>query len=683
MLALAAPGAQAASEGPAPLRLLGDEHPRAFFFRQAEGVAAQQRGYEPWEQTFGRLMGVMGKVLDEEVPGRSRGLATFVRFKREHPEQAVLLHLNGNARDPRYEGQRFFAGHWLYYNGAIVRDEVRAETGETILHVSDATLFEVGGGRYRNSNDDVGLCELDAQGRPDWNRSEQVQLLAIDPAAKTIRVRRGAFGTMPRAFTAGRAYAAAHAVEGPWGADSHLLWNYNYATTCPRDAQGRNAADVYVQHLAELFGRGGALELFDGLEFDVFFNEPNGTRRPKRGADCDADGRRDNGVVRGVNVYGAGVTEFCRKLRAALGDRKLILADGAFRRDTEQRAIASLNGIESEGWPVLGDFKIDDWSGGLNRHAFWAKFGHPPVLNYANVKFVEAGERPGATQQAAVPFGSVRLAFAGAVFTDSAITFAHRPPSAAGATGIWDELVAGREHRVGWLGRAAGPARFLADAADDIPGSGGHAGADTLRQRCRSADAELAVDAGNVRATAKKNDAAVFTVVVPAISAAGDLVVTFSGRAAPMQGLAPETPRLVFASLWPEGASQPLGAEIMSWVARDEFASRFYFRGVPRGPVELRLRFESAEPVWISRLSVRAAPERVVREFARGIVLANPSDQPQAFALDQLWPGRAWRRLQATAGQDAKTNTGERVGGTLVLPPRDALFLASENPTRP
>jgi hypothetical protein len=665
----------AAEPSRAPLRLLGEDQPRAFFFRQTEGLAAQQRmPYEQWDRSFSTLMGVMGKVLDEEVPGRSRGLATFVRFKRDHPEQAVLLHVNGNSRDPRYEGGRFFAGHWLYYNGATLQDNLPAVAGESTVRVSDPRLFETGGGRYKNANDDIGLCELGADGRPDWSRAEQVQLLAVDRAAGTIRIRRGAFGTAPRAFAAGRAYAAAHAAEGPWGADSHLLWNYNYATTCPRDARGRNAAEVFVAHLAELFTGAGPLATFDGLEFDVLFNEPNGARRPSRGADCDADGRRDNGVIGGVNVYGQGVTEFCRQLRAALGDGKLLLADGAFRRDNEQRATASLNGIESEGWPVLGDFKIDDWSGGLNRHAFWAAFAHRPVLNYANVKFVEAGEAPGNTRQAAVPAGSVRLAFAGAVFTDSAITFSHR--AAGGVATVWDELVAGREQRVGWLGRARGPARHLADAAPDLLGGAAPLRGAALRSRLGSSDATISQEGESIRLSAKQAAAVGFEVRLAGLSTTGgDLCVVVKGRSAAMRGTPPETARMIRVAVAPKNTPKASSAEIMSWLGRDDFASRFYFRTSPAAGADVILQFESSEPVWLSELVVRAAPDRVVREFEHGAVLANPADTPQTFDLGALWPGRAWRRLRATEGQDAQTNNGETVGAQVTLPPRDALFL--------
>jgi hypothetical protein len=97
------------------LRVLSDGYPRVFFFRQVEGMAAR-RGvtYEQWEKTFDRLMGIEGKVLDEEIPERSvRNIEFFTRFKQRHGDKLVLLHFNGNARDPRYESDRFFAGHWI------------------------------------------------------------------------------------------------------------------------------------------------------------------------------------------------------------------------------------------------------------------------------------------------------------------------------------------------------------------------------------------------------------------------------------------------------------------------------------------------------------------------------------------------------------------------------------------
>ena len=100
----------------------------------------------------------------------------FTRFKQQHPDQLVLLHYNGTARDPRDHIARLHAGHWLYYNGATIRGDIPAESGELEIKVDRPELFRTGIGRFRNTNEDIGLCELDSANRPDWSRSEQVQL---------------------------------------------------------------------------------------------------------------------------------------------------------------------------------------------------------------------------------------------------------------------------------------------------------------------------------------------------------------------------------------------------------------------------------------------------------------------------------------------------------------------------
>ena len=123
----------------------------------------------------------------------------------------------------------------------------------------------------------MGLCELTAQGRPDWGRAEQVELLAIDVKHKVIRVRRACFGPPPGPLPPAGPMPRRMSSEGPWGGPtSRLLWLYNYATCCPRDAQGRTCADVLADDLAAHFAPGGDLAAFDGLEFDVLYNQPVG-----------------------------------------------------------------------------------------------------------------------------------------------------------------------------------------------------------------------------------------------------------------------------------------------------------------------------------------------------------------------------------------------------------------------
>ncbi|NOX55052.1 MAG: hypothetical protein GXP27_11575, partial [Planctomycetes bacterium] len=539
---------------PPALRVLQDQYPRAFFFRSAEGMASNRRiTYEQWEATFERLMGIEGKVLDEEVPGRSlRNIDFFTRFKRRHPEQLVLLHYNGNARDPRDAEEQFFAGHWVYFNGARILEDVPAETGETDIRVDRPELFRVNIGRYGDRNDDIGLCRLDEHGRPDWRHAEQVQLIAIDRARKVIRVRRGCYGTKPLAFSAGQAYAAAHVTEGPWGRRSHLLWFYNYSTRCPRDTKGRTCAQVLAAELGRRFGPNGELATFDGIEFDVLHHRVHGGRGV-RVPDCDADGRPDAGFFDGINTYGIGVIEFCRLVRKALGEEKLILADGMSLWN--QRAFGILNGIESEGWPHLSDWEIRDWSGGLNRHVFWRENGRTPVFNYVNHKFVTHGALPGDVRRPPVPFSVHRLVFAAAVMTDSAICYSYAPrPEPGERFGIWDELRMGQENRPGWLGRPLGPPVRMAKRQPDLL-EGQGTSATSLIQRCRGETVRFEVDGAAVKVTTRDPNASELRFRIVGIPTDGsDLFISLAVRAVPQRGYPPEMARVMWL-----GIAQPAG----------------------------------------------------------------------------------------------------------------------------
>ena len=656
--------------------ILGDAYPRAFFFRQAEGTAARLSvSYEDWEETFGRLMGIEGKVLDEEVVGRSvRNIDFFTRFKERHPNQLVLLHFNGNARDPRWESDRFFAGHWVYHNGARITSDIPAREGVMDIAVEDTRLFKVNMGRYRDKNEDIGLCVLDAKGRPDWSQSEQVQLVSVDRENGTIRVRRGCYGTVPRAFSGGRSYAAAHATEGPWGKNNHLMWFYNYSTHCPRDALGRTCSDVLVDHLAELYAPDGPLATFDGLEFDVLHFRCGGGGSG-RGPDCDADGRADGGNHGGVNTYGVGVTEFCRQLRDRLGEDRLILADGMGERN--QRAFGLLNGIESEGWPHLSDHVIQGWSGGLNRHFFWAQNARTPAFNYINHKFRVPSGEPGQPLRAEVPFSTDRLVFAVAAFTDSAVCYSDAPANDPdGRLGIWDELRMGTENHLGWLGRPLGPTRRAAAGQQELLGLGTPRIGASLMTRFRARQAQFSLREGVLKVEARgENEANLWFRLTDIPTDGPDLLVLVSARGAPMQGYPSEVARMMRAGIPGSGGGSLSGVRYMTWVNGEDFESSFYFPSITSRSVDLEFTVEGPEPIWISRIEVYPHPEAMYREFENGLVLANPSPRPYTFDLACLLPGQRFRRLKGSVGQDPLVNDGSPVPGTVTLGSKDALFL--------
>jgi hypothetical protein len=573
-----------AAETPQDLSIFDGNYPRAFFFRSCEG-GPSRRGmtYEKWESDYDRLMGIMGKALDEEVIGREASNPEwFTRFKHDNPRQVVLLHFNGNARDPRHGTGNYFPGHWIYRQAVAITADVPAEAGETVIQVSDTSDFQVLGGRYKTSNDDIALFAITPEGTHDWARCEQVQLVSVGHETKTIRVRRACYGSKPLAFKAGQARAAAHMVEGPWGKGNHIMWYYNFATHCPKDPQGKTCADHLVDDLAAWFGKGGKLEAFDGLEFDVMFHETRG--------DTDGDGLIDNGVIGGVNQYGIGMHDFARNLRSRLGDRRIIQGDGALGTGgiRSQRAMVSLNGIESEGFPNLHDWDFDDWSGGLNRHNFWQANARPPVFNYINHKWNQSiPGKPGEHENPDVPFSRHRLAFAAAQFTDAVLTYAFTPPSDAGnRIAIWDELVGGKSNTPGWLGKPLGPAVRPAAKTPDLLAGIGMPPGDALAKRIGNA----AVANGAVTIT----PAADGTFSIRNITANGnDLLVLLTVSAEPRKSYPSDMPRLLHLEVVSGG--------LQSLMSPDPGHSGMCLRGKTEGPIEdatgTRISFKSGEKI--------------------------------------------------------------------------------------
>lgn len=528
------------------LQILSDDHPKAFFFRAAEAQAADPRiDYEVWASRFCRLMGITGKVLEEEVPGRSiYNPEFFRRFKAAHPEQLVLLHYNGNARDPRFERGPFFAGHWLHYLGATILDNVPAQDGITEIAVSTTDVFRMNTGRYLDKNDDIALCALDDQGRPDWFRCEQVVLESLDAGRGIIRVVRGQYGTQPQAFAAGRAYAAAHVAEGPWGQHSNLMWFYNYATESPRDAGGQQAWEVHAADVARRFQPGGELETFDGIEFDVLFLEHGSGGREK---DMDGDGRPDSGRFDDVSPYALGVWEFTRRIRQQLPG-KLILADGHHPR--HQRSAGILNGIESEGWPDAHDTGLEGWSSGLNRHAYWDAFGHRPAFHYINHKFVAPGDAPGQVVIQEVPFSTHRLVMAAAMFTNAAFCYSYQPPREPGeGIGIWDELAMGTARRVGWLGKPIAPPHRLAKRAPPLMGGTGSGIDGRFLARFAGEDVSHTFQDGTLTLEGAPGTEAI-TFTLGQVPAQGpDLFIMLKSSAAGLPGYPADMPRLAQLTL--------------------------------------------------------------------------------------------------------------------------------------
>ncbi len=709
------------------LEVISGGYPRAFYFRLSEDLARYERlPYELWEKTFIPLGGVQVKALDEEIPGPNDSIIDYCnRLKERHPSKMVLLHFNLHGRDPRFDKTKFFAGHWVYYNGSRVTGNIPAEAGESDILIENTDLFRMDVGLNvnvhgkdlgpKNSPDDIGLCMLDANGRPDWSQSEQVQLISINPENKTIRVRRGCFGTSPRAFPAGRAYAAAHALEGPYdevnridGGDGHvmqdpnvrqhpspechLMWTYNFSTRSPRDNQGRQCVDVLVDEFAGYLGPGGRLASFDGVEFDVAIESfgkllaARASMKGKRQGDLDADGKGDNGIFEGMDSYGQGLFEFYSRLGGRLGKDRLILSDS---NATKLGPFDTLNGMELEGFSRIEKFGV---SAIMNKLRAFRQFGRSPAFSYLNHKEWTNGRK-----WSEVPFKYHRYVMATMVMADAAIThFASIKPDAGELFGTFDELQMGVEHEYGWLGQALGDAVPLASLTENLL----H-GATTaqLLQRLEPVEGtKLSLENGALRLASGKGsielrtkgevsqwpdhpdllphpDLIGFSLDNIALPPSGsDLFVRIRSKG---QGssvaLAQNYRRAARVEIGDEAMKEPM--KTTAFVTQEWFDATYSFSELRGGKKKLQFSAEGVEPVWIERIEVFAHPNVMLREFENGVVLVNMSERPYSFDLEKLTHGKRFRRLRGSSHQDPKTNDGSLVTGPVTLEAHDGLFL--------
>jgi hypothetical protein len=478
------------------------------------------------------------------------------------------------------------------------------------------------------------------------------------------------------AFPAGKAYAAAHVWEGPWGRKSNLMWFYNYATVAPRDTQGRSASDVAIDELVKWYSPDGELGAFDGLEFDVLFfhNRYNADlRNPKsgRGMDVNADGKIDQGMFDGIDAYGLGVLNFCRRLRERFPKDKILMADGMSERN--QRAFHILNGIESEGFPHLRDLTMHDWSGGLNRHFYWRDHARKPIFNYINHKYTKPDPKTRLPVRPKIPFGVHRLSFAAAVFTNSAICYSFPPePQPGEMIGIWDEFRKGTENELGWLGRPTSPVVRLAVQGEDLLAGKGIFISDDFLSQFRDNNLSFTRDGKSVKISNKRTDTEIKFRLIGLTLNGPDLFLQFIIRAQTMRGYPSNVPRLMRVRL---NGSRDRG--FMTWAGKEDFTASFYFNDIKNEKVDLEFSIESSEPLWIGNITAYAQPDVMYRTFEKGVVLANPALHPYTFNLTKLFPGKSFRRLHGSSKQDQKTNNGSKIGRKLTLPAQDAVFLVA------
>ncbi len=401
----------------------------------------------------------------------------IVDFKRRHPEKFTYLFIQGSvvAEAPcRYDPftrSDFYDGHWVYFEGSKITSDINAT--QTIIPVTIPSLYK--------TNDDIALCEIGTDNKPNWNICEQVKCTEVNTTNSTIKVIRAKYNTSAKTFLANKVWAASYAYWD-WGypGTGAISWTINFSTTCPKDKQNKPNVDILYDKITAYFAPGGELENFDGLDFDLCYSTPTSANTNIRGFDTNGDGLVDGGSFNGKNEFGIGLYNFHKRLRTAISPNKLLMGDSANKN--HQRSFTILNGSESEWWPKFEDMDLTYYSSGVNLRNLWKTNGYLPTFSY----FVHKVGGDSRTVGLAIPFNIHRLVFAAAQFTVNALsvhpTSMPRPVS-GNLYPIWDEMVKGIENKRNWLGNPTTPTVYLAQQQPDLLNSEGKTIAENFLQK--------------------------------------------------------------------------------------------------------------------------------------------------------------------------------------------------------
>lgn len=365
-------------------RIFDKVYPSYASFR-GEFSKEETSGYASWVNKMGDADVIIKKFIQEEIDIDIESQKWASKFAKDNPEVLILLHLNGEARQiTEHEDvlDKYYPGHWVYQEGSLLESDATPQ--ETVFKVSDVKPFMSKGYAKRDSPGyiplKVVLVQLNESGERLWYQSEYATVVEYDQQNKTITLERGLYGTTPLLHMKGRTYIAPIA-GSVWGKDA--MWYYNLSSACPKDKDGKTAADVYVDEIASWFSEGGPLMDLDGIAFDVNYFDRTGKGNKW---DVDNDGKADAGWIGSRNLWLEGDLDFLVKLRKRMGDGFIMTCDAQL--PINQQTPAIMNGMESEGLMQ----PMDSWRGFsrfLNTHDYWSRrLEHPEQFRYVVMKIM-------------------------------------------------------------------------------------------------------------------------------------------------------------------------------------------------------------------------------------------------------------------------------------------------------
>lgn len=666
--------------------------PHATLFRTPMEVAAQ-RG-QPVDGIVAIAANydlILAKALDEEVLGLAKTAPYLQAIKARYPAKIVLDHFLFTGRNALSAQPTVFAGHWLLLNGTTLT--ANASATDTVLQVADSSLLREGEG--------VQLTALDANGKPDFTKVEQVKIVSV--SAGRVTVQRGQYGSTARAFSGTSTRAAAHAWVQYGTGDP--VWKYNFCLQAPRDGQGRRFIEALADTLAGYLKPGGPLAGLDGYQFDVA-QFVTGSNQGNRRHDCDSDGKPDSGYVDNVSSYGLGAVLFMKTLRGLVGDDTFLVSEATGDRNDRDTPFA--NGIENESFPDLHSW--DFFSSAYQRYRYWLDMARAPRLSYLQLKETTEAFTRCADQDRGTNW-KYRLTLGAALLGNGYFAYipnnpedapqcAYRDPVHNAPFAVLDEFRAGRDDHWGYLGRPTEEARRVVRPSGPNLLPGGDFESDSgganliIVGSSRATIARDETQAGQGKASLRVNvaqldtdpmDVKVRVQFAPlALQKSHEYTLRVRARADPgyarIDPAYAAVPRRVSFDLTIGGAQAPASTgtatalDLMADATWREYSFSFVAPADdPRATLRVLLGAEPGD-VWLDDLRLTEGGADVfVRRFEHGAVLVNASASAASFDVAALLPGMTLRRISGVA--ETVVNTGAPVTGSVTVPARDALVL--------
>ena len=642
-------------------------YPKTLSFRNDKWLL--NTTYDNWSKKHLQYNGITKKYLQEEVNMPIIAAQWANKYAKEHSENLMLVHLNGEGRSVNDKAtfKSYFPGHWVYEKGSIPLHDIMKNQSKIIL--KDASSFSLKA--YTVHGKDIGvafkphdilLVKVDENGNRMWNEYEFASIINIDYEKNQIEVRRGQYGSKPIDFSQNDTYVAPIAGD-IWG--GNLMYYYNLSSACPIDQFGNTAADVFVGEMKDWFAKGGILQNFDGIGFDVnYFEVKHSTW------DCNNDGQIDNGFVGGRNIWKEGDITFLQKIRNAFGPEFIITSDGW--KDDMQRAVGILNGMESEGLCRYND-GFRQISRTINQHTYWN------LHNITKYKFsyITSKLRNPADEKIADQLRRLGLGLS------CCLEVAYAPTPNLDIP----EILGGKLNQPNWLGQPIGPMRYiLSDQEDLFMGNGITMNANMVKQFDLNNYLHK-IESGQliIKGSDKDRRKDMFIDGPSFWVESGDILILFEAKDIDgfvdleKDSLIPRKINIKLEGL-PEYPKEPMRGHLLyndlaGFMGKNGYTPlMFYFRNVGEADLKMILEVEEQGEFAIRNLKVFNSACIISREFEKGLVIVNPSFESIDINLNKIsLKDIKYKRLDTSNGkeQDLKITDNTNINVSSL----DALFL--------